>query len=310
MGSITTSAPGKVVLCGEYAVLDGAPAIAMAVNRRATVTIATGSPAAVTSRGLAGVTDTKLLDCVCEALGIDRPEAAISLDTTAFADAASGKKLGIGSSAALAVALVRALAPGDASSGAVFELALAAHRSFQAGRGSGVDVAASAAGGLLAFVMGDPPEALSWPANLEFAFLWSGVSASTASKLERLRQQTILASRDALCEASIAMSARWRAGDASALIDGYRDYVAALVAFDVDHHLGIFDAGHDELARYNSQTDVVYKPCGAGGGDIGIVLGTDPDDVSRFVQRALLRGFRRLDIAPDAEGVCMTPNYP
>ena len=29
------SAPGKVVLSGEYAVLDGAPAVCMAVDRRA-----------------------------------------------------------------------------------------------------------------------------------------------------------------------------------------------------------------------------------------------------------------------------------
>ena len=36
---VTASAPGKVVLSGEYAVLSGAPAICMAVNRRATVTI-------------------------------------------------------------------------------------------------------------------------------------------------------------------------------------------------------------------------------------------------------------------------------
>ena len=35
------SAPGKFVLSGEYAVLDGAPAICVAVDRRAVVTIET-----------------------------------------------------------------------------------------------------------------------------------------------------------------------------------------------------------------------------------------------------------------------------
>ena len=36
---ITASAPGKFVLSGEYAVLDGAPAVCVAVDRRARVSI-------------------------------------------------------------------------------------------------------------------------------------------------------------------------------------------------------------------------------------------------------------------------------
>ena len=36
---IAASAPGKVILSGEYAVLDGAPAVCMAVDRRARVTV-------------------------------------------------------------------------------------------------------------------------------------------------------------------------------------------------------------------------------------------------------------------------------
>ena len=39
MTRVTASAPGKVIVSGEYAVLDGAPAICMAVNRRARVSI-------------------------------------------------------------------------------------------------------------------------------------------------------------------------------------------------------------------------------------------------------------------------------
>ena len=38
--SVTASAPGKIVLCGEYAVLWDAPAVCMAVNRRAVATVA------------------------------------------------------------------------------------------------------------------------------------------------------------------------------------------------------------------------------------------------------------------------------
>ena len=37
--TVVASAPGKAVLCGEYAVLDGAPAVCMALDRRARVTV-------------------------------------------------------------------------------------------------------------------------------------------------------------------------------------------------------------------------------------------------------------------------------
>ena len=41
--NVRTSAPGKVILSGEYAVLDGAPAVVMAVDRRARVSVSAGS---------------------------------------------------------------------------------------------------------------------------------------------------------------------------------------------------------------------------------------------------------------------------
>jgi phosphomevalonate kinase len=39
MTIVTASAPGKAVLSGEYVVLDGAPAIATALDRRARITL-------------------------------------------------------------------------------------------------------------------------------------------------------------------------------------------------------------------------------------------------------------------------------
>lgn len=302
MRRVAASAPGKVVLSGEYAVLDGAPAVAMAVNRRASVTVDAAVPAAVASPGLSGEKDTRLLDCVCEVLDIARPAAGIVLDTQPFSDTASGKKLGIGSSAALAVALVCALSPDDADLPRVFAAALSAHRNFQDGRGSGVDVAASTAGGLVEYRAGLAPRSLSWPRELNYALLWSGVASSTLSKLAAYGREATASSTNELRAVSIDLADRWQRGDVRRLLDGYRDYVETLQAFDVDHALGIFDAGHDALARYTTPDDTVYKPCGAGGGDVGIVLGADPDCVARFVRHAESRGFRRLDLAIDMLG--------
>jgi phosphomevalonate kinase len=74
----------------------------------------------------------------------------------------------------------------------------------------------------------------------------------------------------------------WRSNDAKQLIAEYRDYCQQLLKFSVDHELGIFDAGHAELWRAASAAGLIYKPCGAGGGDIGILLGMDEVQLDAF----------------------------
>ena len=305
MNHTTSSAPGKVVLSGEYVVLDGAPAVSMAVNRRAIVTVDAADSLAVRSEGLTGNTDLRLFDCVRHALSADPWCGAVCLDTRSFADADTGIKYGIGSSAALAVALTRALAPQDLDNDGLLQCALDAHLAFQNGGGSGVDVATSFAGGLIEFRMHTAPRQLNWPDGLHARLLWSGVAASTPARLARLSESEPSASREALAAAATELAGIWAAADAENLLAGYRDYICWLQQFDVDHRLGIFDAGHDALARLNSPSNTVYKPCGAGGGDTGIVLGTDRDAVHAFAKRAVSHGFRELDMKLDPQGVLL-----
>ncbi|MFZ4616635.1 MAG: hypothetical protein ACOYM2_10640 [Rectinemataceae bacterium] len=91
--------------------------------------------------------------------------ARVVIDSSAFFDP-DGSKRGLGSSAATAVALVASLLAlgGLEDEGlrlATYPLAIAAHRNFQGGRGSGYDVAASCFGGLGLFTGGAAP---SWEA--------------------------------------------------------------------------------------------------------------------------------------------------
>ncbi|MDX1515394.1 MAG: hypothetical protein R3288_01070 [Woeseiaceae bacterium] len=293
------SAPGKVVLSGEYAVLDGATAVAMAVNRRASARVVPAAAPSLECRGVVNVADDAVIDAVCRALGTGPPRAAIVLDTRGFVDAGTGRKLGLGSSAALCVALAAALGPAPHS---VLDIALRAHAGLQAVAGSGVDVATSVAGGLVSYRIGEPPQSLRWPDDLAYQLLWSGVPSSTRARLASFAEQGPSARRTELCAAADALADHWRAADSGALVAAYRDYVATLAAFDVDHELGIFDAGHGMLQRANKPDSVVYKPCGAGGGDIGIALGTDPEAVAAFADLAAKQGFRRLDCRLDLRG--------
>ena len=327
--AVTASAPGKVVMSGEYAVLNGAPALCMAVNRRAVVTVravpdehhivtAPGHVEAprrfLVRDGVFGWLDSsdefELLEHVWRAAGVDQPGGLeLCLDTSAFLDAELGCKTGIGSSAALAVALAFALREFGPDGVDSLETAHRGHLDFQDGLGSGVDVATSATGGLVEYRMRDRSTLQrSIPDGLECRLLWSGSAASTGKKLERYSSNGPKPSREALSFSARRMAEAWAGGSVKAVLDGYREYIEVLQEFNSDHGLGIFDAGHAELVAAAASAGLVYKPCGAGGGDIGMILADNAEAIDDFVASALLPGFRAMNLSLDLQGVQVSRN--
>lgn len=319
MKSVTASAPGKLVLAGEYAVLDGAPAIVSSVAPRAMVAIAESDALLVTAKGFldesrsfelsegqpdwdGGASPLPLFDAVWKSLAptIADP-VSITLDTTAFVD--NGDKLGLGSSAALAVALTGALVEWQGTDGSDIEtLASRAHRDFQGGKGSGLDIATSIAGGMIVFTLEDRTvESLPWPEGLEAAVLWSGVSASTASRLEKLYQSEPHPSREALADAAFVAAYAWQCGNLDRVLSDTARFGSSLRSFSDAYDLDIYGAGHAKLATLAEHEGLVYKPCGAGGGDTGIVLAKDAAGIRAFVDRAEASGFRELPVLTRGE---------
>ncbi len=333
MKKIAMSAPGKAVLCGEYAVLNGAPAIVMAVSCRARVMLESTNAAchslAISDRAALPVRfhfgesaeilpvegdqlslDPALISHVWRAVG--EPEAgsiAMQLDTSAFYDDQSRQKLGLGSSAALAVALTSALLRFTGDRRAPGPIALAAHRAFQGGSGSGVDIAAALHGGVMAFdtTTSLATEALQWPTDMSYSLWWSGRAANTVDKLMSLRENMGTAAAGAsaskLRQGSERVLEAWRGGHSRNVLDTLQDYCEVLQQFSVDHHLGIFDAGHRQLHEFAARLGLTYKPCGAGGGDIGVVLGTRLEALENFAGHAAGFGFKKLPVTLDVRGL-------
>ena len=312
------SAPGKVVLSGEYAVLDGAPAVCMATNRRARASITSfeGDWHRVCAPGyssvegrfiadagalswLQGEDEFRIVDAAWHAVGWDgKGHLSIELDTRAFVDDASGKKFGIGSSAALSVALVAALS----ESRDVLADAMLAHREFQQGVGSGVDIATSVTGGLIEYRMEKVTVLpVHWPEGLNYRLIWTGEPADTRTKLARFKEARRRSSGKTLITAAERMATAWRS--ARTVMHEYPRYIEALRKFSVDHDLGIFDAGHDRLATAAAAAGLVYKPCGAGGGDIGILLGLSDGHLSDFLAATVTSRWQVLECTLDTNGV-------
>ena len=348
---VSTTAPGKVVLLGEYSVLQGGAALAMAGNRQVrvqireksssdcTVCAPTVSPHTVrfniAKDGHLRWSDANnehehqffnLLKAVVDTLSEEgairfqtRPRFDIELDSTALHfNNPSNRwvKLGLGSSAALTVALAEALVeytdqvrwPLDRWMPTLIE----AHRRFQGGQGSGVDVAASLCGGLIQYQWTNKrPHAnhLHLPSSLKFVFVWSGQCASTHQFLQRLRswreQRGVDYTKcmDGLGSISAGVIESIEQGDAAAFITAADRFASAVAELGRRAGLEIFNPVHRDLLDMAKKLRLVYKPCGAGGGDLGVAMGVESEDTKQFAELVKSSGYQTIDIALNPEGV-------
>lgn len=234
---------------------------------------------------------------------------SITIDTVDFFAGESGRKLGLGSSAAAMTALVGALCRLDPGHNDAAALAVKAHTALQHGLGSGVDIATSLYGGVIEFRTDrqDAPLCRPWPHGLGYRFLWSGEPADTMSKISKLDSTGgDEESWGSLLTAAEEAASVWAGGEVAEILNVFRRYTDTLRQFSIDHDLGIFDAGHDELTDLAASLGVVYKPCGAGGGDIGIVLASDESAITRFCDQAETNGFQQLAVALDPNGITVS----
>lgn len=330
MIGVKGSAPGKAVLSGEYAVLNGAPAIAMALDRRAEVSIALSerefhcvrSPGYATGDYQFSVNDNGCLQW-CDEQVAERfsllehvwrhcapcvdGRLDITIDTQSFFDADSGAKVGIGSSAAVACALTVALAKIGNECVDLSASAFAAHRDFQNKLGSGVDVATSLNGGVVEYRVDDRRhcEPIRWPQDICYQFFWSGNESATVNRIDYYRQAENSPVSMALATSAAEIVGTWRSGRGTDILDALSSYVKCLVRVSDEYELGIFAAGHAQMLALASDTGIVYKPCGAGGGDIGIALAVDEDNLVDFRDQSFALGFTPIGCRIDLQGAAV-----
>lgn len=319
---VTGRAPGKAVVLGEYAVLDGAPALVIAVDRRATVTIEPGaagfnhvetrSPESRLFDAEPGSdTGVPLVDLVRRELGGDRTPWRATLDSTAFF--AGSRKLGLGSSAAVLTALACAWAAWTGAARPTLDALIALHRRFQSGAGSGLDIAASLTGGALVFRLDaarvPSVSSVQLPKGVGFAGVFAGRSASTPDLLARChswraenpRQAAArLETMERIAELGCTAAERGESEEFLRAIDQYgRELDALGQAIGAD----IVTAEHRALAETARRFGVIYKVSGAGGGDLGLGLATDSEALAAFKTAAAEQGFPVVDLGLDRCGL-------
>lgn len=337
---IVASAPGKLVLLGEYAVLEGAPALVLAVDRRVRVTLTPGADAAwtIASPTLALEARLTLRDGRATWEHASAAELAwvgalfagfapanriapcrieLASDALYLEDAGARAKLGLGSSAALTVALLGALHAAAGLPPPTLDEAIRAHRATQHGRGSGIDAAASLLGGLLRFQLDDDTPrvaAAALPDHLHWCCAYSGRPASTAALLAQAAAWRARAPADFARHMRELATISSRGIDAVAANDAHaftlqlHGYAQALARFGESAGMDIASRAHRALGALAAACGCVYKSCGAGGGDVGITFAAEDTQLQAFRARAAQAGYRVIDLQADRQGLVVATN--
>ncbi|MDF2692542.1 MAG: Phosphomevalonate kinase [Labilithrix sp.] len=295
-----TFAPGKLVLTGAYAVLEGAPAIAVAVSR--------GAFADASRASLAPTPEVRA------ALG----ESVTAPEVDASTMFAGDRKLGLGASAAI---LVASLAAREAEAGADLALSVVRDRIFAAARdaharaqsgGSGIDVAASVHGGAIRYVMGEPVKRVALPRGLRlrtFACRNSARTSELRAEIDRLARTNPTAHRACMTELVIIAHDAARAiddGDGPAFVTALRRTARGLARLGDAAGVGIVPSGFDELEALADRDEAAFCVSGAGGGDVAVYVGRLEPSAS-FLERAHALGLFALGVAIDDQGMRLAP---
>ena len=306
---VTATAPGKVILVGEHAVVYGRPAIAAPVWQVvATATVAPAPPGA----GCTIIASDLGQVLQLAAAGEDEPLAVVARLALARLGVSSDPDWrielrseipiasGMGSGAALSTALVRAIFAqlGQPVAPAVVSELVYESERFYHGTPSGIDNTVVAYGRPIWFVKGQPPEPFTPAAPILLAIADTGIRSPTVLTVSAVRagwqrdRQRYEAIFDAIGAVAYAARRALEQGDAPALGALFNENQVLLKSIGVS-----CDAIERLVAAARAAGALGVKLSGAGGG--GNIIALVEDTTATAVQAALLAaGAHRVIITP------------
>lgn len=318
---IQVSIPGKIVISGEYAVLDGAQAIVSTLKQKVNITIQKSDKNhnIYTTSVLQGVFPFTIDDdanvlwleadpgvfglLLQHAFKILQPKLkeklCIVVDSSEFFRTTKDGiaiKLGIGSSAAVSVGITQALSQYQdirSSPKNLLTQANSIHQGLQGIQGSGIDVTCCFADqGVIECtkdsVKNHTWSILNWPNGLHLKALTTSQYGSTNKLVANYQRASSLypkefrSALDQFLDITQSLSNAWKSEDVDLIIDLLRAYDVQIKKLDKIGDIGIYTQVHADIQNIASRHNVFYKPSGAGGGDIGLAFGSSLDALSDF----------------------------
>lgn len=322
---IVSRAPGKLVVLGEYAVLRGAPAMALAVDRYCHAEIGPSEDAHCHLLSRIGEDHTASFSTeMCSGFGLvdevikSLPEASPWRGTLDSRELFSGDiKLGLGSSSAALTSWAGAwrIFSGKSSLEAnsdTLKTLVGLHRAIQGGAGSGVDVAASLFGGVIRYQLlelSEPSVSVArLPNSVGFVGVFTRSAAATPDYLARYDAWCETAPVEAIAQIDVLTEITQSGIDAAAGddVDGFLtaiiDYGRCLEQLGERIGVDIVTSEHRKVTRQAEQLNIAYKVSGAGGGDLGLAFSADSVALEKF-KKSIEPNFEVIEFSIDPGGL-------
>lgn len=347
-------APGKLVIVGEYAVLEGAPALSVAVDRFSYCNVS-ALPKLSDTAGSFGANHsdekktfeapTLELECkplmdakqrlslhggwpdeiewirfylssLCEVTEgfskyLDAKDLQIQLNTEDFYDGSSNSKLGLGGSGASLVSLALALGSLAAFSKDSSFNALESFeqiRDIQKKRGpslagSGVDIATALMGGWIRYepraqTLDKRIKKLKVHRELLWCAVWTENTASTKEQIlntfQFKEEEPYLYDQwmKALGEKSEKACNAYESRHFSDFLGALDSYQESLNSFTQQMGAPAMSRVHKRISELCKRKDIVYKPSGAGVGDMGLLFALSRNEFDEAREKLKAEGFK------------------
>ncbi|MAX29381.1 MAG: hypothetical protein CMG14_00200 [Candidatus Marinimicrobia bacterium] len=304
---IKATASGKVFLTGEYMALEGGKAIILSTPQKARINLIendfrqniftssidrksynfiVNDPSKINWLKGNPIETGSILEEAIRKFNRKFNNQSISIDTDEFF--INDKKIGIGSSAAVSVALIKAfndLFQTELSSRQIIDYAIDIHRKAQRSEGSGFDVVSSyieSKAVVCRLLEGKNYEysPIEFPEEIIVLAVLSDVSIKTSIMIKRYQDakkknpKYFLKQAEAMKAELDHLHSSLLKKDSQLIIEHLRTYNNLLLDLDSKFEVGIFNHHHEMQELANSK-NIFYKPSGAGGGDLGLMISHD-----------------------------------
>tara|TARA_B100001250_G_scaffold208861_1_gene179276 strand:- start:266 stop:1255 length:990 start_codon:yes stop_codon:yes gene_type:complete len=326
---VEASAPGKIFLSGEYLAIEGSLATVLPTIQRAKIIIEESKSSTNILYSLPldksfafdvnDSFDIEWLDDNPMDMGLFIEKAIVlmqikptttrfTIDTTDFYF--QRRKIGIGSSSAISSALIKAINKYfdiKQTHEMIIDNALNLHNSKQDSLGSGLDVIASSLdSGLIECDIKKARRGkwtkLEWPSDLLIKGVITSDESNTKEMIKKYlkghakNKEFFLALKIDADQILEELSLSWQSKDSESILALMKQYNILMQQLDEKYHLGIYTEEHKALANITTKLGLIYKPSGAGGGDLGLILTDNEMKLEQLIAKLKDNDFQTLDL--------------